>query len=402
MSSVVNLGSWEISSNTESGAEMAEVLKSDKDDAPKPEIKVDRGEAVESDDAETRAAAAKLGKRGGEAAARARKAAETKPAEAKAPEKTPEGKEAAPKKDGNPRHDPEARVREATSQLAEERRQRAEERARLERELEELRAGRRRQETDDEPPPRTKPQADEDPEPNEDDYDGSPGKTWGDYQRDVRAWDRRQLKRELAAETTQARDLETRASTFVQTVSTKVEGHNKRMQEAVAADPTLMERVERAQMSGWVPSFDPSMVGKDPGPLNMLTDEIFESQNGHVLIGHIADCKNSGDMADIQTIVDAGKAAIREAFELGYDVRDPKEKQIIFERARAAIGREVGRLEARLARDGAPAPRAEASRAKPPVRTVSAGQHVGTPDLHGEHDLDTFLSRVPEKERPRR
>jgi hypothetical protein len=408
MSSVVNVGSWEISSNTEAAADMAEALKSDKDDAPKPEIKVDRGEEVDGADPETSAAAAKLGKKGGEAAAKARAAAEKKPAEKEA--KADDGKttEKPESKRGDPRRDPEARVREATSQLAEERRQRQareQELAELRERLERVERGEhRRQPADDRPEAeRRAAPDDDDPEPNEDDYDGSPGKTWQDYQREVRAWDRRQLKRELAAETEQVRDRETRASSFVEAVTTKVQAHERRMEEAVAADPTFMERVEQAQMSGWVPSYDPSMIGKDPNPQNIITDAIIESDNGHLLIGHIADSYISGDMGDVETIVNAGRAAMKEAFNLGYDMRDPREKAVVFERVRAAINREVGRLEGRLlAGQRQAAPRHEASRAKPPVRTVNASQHAGAPDLHADQDLDTFLSRVGEKERPRR
>ena len=73
MSSTVQSGAFQITANNESAAEMVEALKPKEGDEGPTVIK-DRGQDVEPEKAKASEAARELGKRGGEAAAKAREA----------------------------------------------------------------------------------------------------------------------------------------------------------------------------------------------------------------------------------------------------------------------------------------------------------------------------------------
>ena len=154
MSSTVSVGGFEVTSSHEGAAAMVESLKPSEADSDAPKILRDGGQDVEEPDPISKAAS-ELGKKGGEAAAKARKealkakpikdapakegdegkdrAAATEPANESETEPANEPTEAESTKKGNPRHDPQARVAEATRQAAEAKREAAELRARLDR-----------------------------------------------------------------------------------------------------------------------------------------------------------------------------------------------------------------------------------------------------------------------------
>jgi hypothetical protein len=158
VSTTVAVGSMQVTSSHESAESMTEALSPEQEES-KPRVLVNKGEPVEEEPEKdpVSKAAAELGKKGGEAAAKARakaekeakRAARDSKADADAAGEEPageaeaeeaEGAEAAEEsqaakdaRKGNPRHDPQARVQQATREAAEARREAAELRTRLER-----------------------------------------------------------------------------------------------------------------------------------------------------------------------------------------------------------------------------------------------------------------------------
>jgi hypothetical protein len=371
MSSTVVAGGFEITSNTESAAEMKEALaSSQKDDsADEPRIVSDRGEDVEDKPKSGLSkAASELGKKGGEAAAKARKdtpapkaKAEAEPA-AKDAKAKPEGDEKAPRKgEGDPRLDPKARVTEATRELAEERRQRAAERQQYEERLARLEDVVRRATTPRQPEPEAgqpqreaqrRPVVDDpnDPEPKEADFD--------DYAEYVKAAARHAARQEHRQVQQQAQ-IRHHAKTYADRVVQHVDQFNERMTQAREADPEVMSRVD-PRLLQLRPTFALER-GARVTPLNVVADEIMASEHGLAVMLHITE--NPDDM-----------------------------RRLLAQPNRAAIAREFARLEARAA-GAAPEPKAEPSRARPPMKPVSGSAHAADPDVHGEMDFDTFVSR---------
>jgi hypothetical protein len=309
-------------------------------------------------------AAATLGKKGGEAAAAKRR--EAKDAghirTGETGEQLPEpvqpdgGEDSVPDGDGQggkgehqskplgkPRDDPRARMLEATRKEAEAKRERdaiKAERDRLAAELAEARAGK----APDQP---KKPAGDEDPEPQEGDYED-----WTKWLKDHTRWDARQelrthqqeLARQEAAQSYQ-RGIDEAVSTFGQRVG-----------EAFKADPTLAERTA-AVAAELRPSFR-RPEGTPLTAMHVVADEVILSEHAPALMLHFAEHPE-----ELQRV-----SSLRTPFD---------------------IQRAIALLEGRLsAVPVAPAPKPAVSQAKPPVRPVNGSPHTseGVPDEKASYE----------------
>lgn len=391
----------EISSSDSTPEEMLESLaRPDKD--RKPRVLVDKGKPVKAkpaaddddDEGDTSKAASVLGKKGGEAAAEARKkAAKAKPkgpsveldemalADAKkraaakddAQDDEDEPDEAAAKdKAGNPRHDPTARVQQATRKAkeAEERAVRAErereserrERERLARENEDLRAGRQpagREERRDDRAARDDGRPKPPAAPVLDDY----LKQHERYEDGMAAYlDARDEHRDR--EKAVKVDRETRAHQHATTVVKTVEAFHQRMSEAVKADPALMETA--ADFASTLrPSFSRE-EGEQLAQHHVIADHIVKSEHAPALLRHFA-ADGGQEGPEFQRI-----AALRTPTEI-----------------RLALAKLEGRLEAAT---GDTSTRREVSRASSPGRSLSGSPQTADPDLSNV-DFETHMSR---------
>jgi len=145
----------QVTSNHESAEEISAALKPEKEESPEPRVLVDKGKPVEEPD-EVSEAAAKLGKKGGEAAAAARKAKpipdkpkeEAKPVEEPEPEKAARGTDAREGDEDEEEDDTDLpltenarkRIEKATKKEAAAKRELREAQIRHERELSETRS----------------------------------------------------------------------------------------------------------------------------------------------------------------------------------------------------------------------------------------------------------------------
>jgi hypothetical protein len=313
-----------------------------------------------------KAAAQELGRKGGEAAARARlkatDAAEDAPAAPakpkatepapKAPEPPGEGLEGKDEALGNPRHNAQARIQ----QLA---RERNEERARataLEERLARLEADRAPK-----PEPRATDAAPGDGKPTPDQYET--------YEAYVEALTEHKMEariKKMAAEDTQRRQTEEHTRGVV----ARVEKFNERL----AAVPDLVKRAD-PRLLDLKPTF---MLPphEAPGPGNALADEIVSSEVAPALIEYL-----SQHEAEVRRIL-----AMPNARE---------------------ITRAVTQIEARLSGSPGPAPQPEplrlaVSQAKPPVRPLAGSSVAGEDDIDGEEDFDRYAARANARDRSRR
>lgn len=384
---VVAPGGLEVSSNHESADAMLASLTPQKADAKSPRVLVKDGKPIEDgkDDSEESRAASVLGKKGGKAAAEARKeAVKAKPAdekpdakeakpgdEAAKDEKAAKGKaegddedEGAEKdtKAGNPRHDPKARI----SVLAREKREAQERADRLERELAEARRAPARPEAPArEAKPAARAEADRahedpsDPRPKLDDYEGD-----GAYERfveDTSRWAARDENRKV--------ERRTRETEGHRKVAEEIQGHVDGFHERV----TGLKKGDSGQgqaFSDYMASL-PDELGERlctsiqlaeyahrtnqphlrPGPDNLITDLIVKSEKSRELLDHFA-----ADPSEFQRI-----AALRDPY---------------------AIAGEMAILSHSL--DAATADtssRREVSRAGTPPRSVSGSPRTADPDL---------------------
>lgn len=339
---------------------MLESLAPRKENSPEPRLTVDKGEKVDAEQTpeeaeaeKVRQAAAELGKKGGEATA-AKKAEEKEAAEREA-----KAKEAAEKRKGNPRHDPTARVTEATREAKEAREAKAraeaerdaerQERQRLAAEVEQLRKGA--------PAPKepAKVAAADDPEPQPDDYES--------HEKWVRAtarWEARQEFKECQQEASKGRIEAARSENIGRSVKSYVE----RLSEAEKITPDFKERT-LAVATALQPSFT---RGDQPlMPSHIVADEIINSEHGPALLLHLAD-----------------HPEVLQRFNAL-----PRHPSTI-----SLIQREMAKLEARVEAATADAsPQPQVSRANPPVRSVTGSPITAEPDITGDMDLDTFMSR---------
>ena len=309
-------------------AETSEAIKANFESEAKPQDGEGKDEVSE--------AAKTLGKKGGEAAAKARAA---KPAEEveEAPEVEPE------KPLGKPRHDPRARVAEATREAAEARRQLVAERAERERLAQEL-AQARAPKADD------APAKDPNAAPKLEDY--------GTHEEWVEATIDHRLKI-ARAQDEQRRYFESMAAAHANGVVRVVEGFKQR------AATVSLDKVPDDLWDALVPSFnvDPREVGS----VNVMADEILVSEQGPLMVAHFAD--HPEDFQRIASLQTPG-----------------------------AISRAVAKLEARLeAATTGTSPEPIPSKAKPPVRPVTGSPRAVDPDPENE-SLEDYVRRENAKE----
>lgn len=193
----VEHGGFTVSSNTSTAEEMTGILEAR--DSQKTGGDVQETHTDENGEPDLSHAASELGKKGAEAAA-AKRAAEAK--EAAKAEKADKDTEKAPseaedKRKGNPRHDPQARVAQATREAAEARREAAaarEEAARIRAELEHARSARQIEEPPK--PPKAQPEG----KPRVEDFE-----SYNDFMEASIEW-RLQEERNKAAQHEQTRE----------------------------------------------------------------------------------------------------------------------------------------------------------------------------------------------------
>jgi hypothetical protein len=362
MSTTVSVGGFELTSNHETSESMLDSMAPTKEDAPEPKLLVDEGKPVES---EKDPAAVALGKKGGEAAAKAR---EAKAKEAK-PEVTDGGSAVvddssaeADRGKGNPRHDPKARVAEATREAREARERLEAERAELARERAEkaqlraeLEAARRAPAAESQERAARQPQRqqaqDDDPEPKEEDF-----AEYKDYVKEVARWGARQQHAQIR-QTEEARQ---GAQRFHESVTSAWGKHTERITAAGGEDfladfdPKILEAMK--------PTFS-LRRDQTPGPLNVMTDEIIRSEHGPGMMSFLKDNPEEFQrIASLQTPLD--------------------------------VAREMAKIEYRLsAANAGTSVKAEVSRAKPPVRPVTGAPNIAEPELTGEVSFDDFARR---------
>ena len=322
--STVSGDEFEVSSNVESADDIKKNFAAEKTD-------------------ETREAAAKLGKAGGEASAKAR-------AE-KAEEKEPAKPEAKPEEDkpGNPRHDARARVMQATREAAEAKR----EAAALKAELEKLRTAPAKPEAE------AKPARDPNAKPTSDQFD-----TYEEYVEAVADWKTEQK----LAKAEEARQQREHAERYAAAVTQHMGNFRQKIgkdQETLLsqADPDLLE----AKPTFMLPP------GTPPGPENAIADEIMSSEHPTELILYLSEHQE-----DVNRLLGLPSSY--------------------------AIARAIGAIEAKLPLNGngaekpevKPEKKAEApvSKAAPPVKPVTGSAQVsGDEELDPEEvDFDRWVS----------
>lgn len=365
-----------MTSNSESAEDMVADLTPKDDEKPQPKVLVDKGVPVEDEEPKDglSKAAAELGKKGGEAAARARKAAE----------KADKGKEkaAAAEGDGDPEPEPaeeeeapregeseaeerarktraRERVEQATRQAAEAKRQLRAAEERHQRELAQARAEaaqrqpRQEQEEQPEQPRRLteKPRSE-----NYENYD--------EYLDDRDRWNRQEWQHEQEREA-YAHDYATRATQGI-------ESFRGRVAEAIKADPDLANDV--------IPFEDVlrnSSLRVPPGhetAFNMVNDAILESDVPGPLMRYFR--QNPDD--------------VRALLRLGPD--------------RASIARKMGSIEERIrkslegATSGNPPTKRAVSQAPTPVRPVTGTPRTAADELDDSRPLSDFVKRFGERE----
>ena len=371
----VSVDGWDISGTDESASDMLEGLSGPDEAAINaPHIKVDRGQKVEPEEPKEglSKAASELGKKGGEAAAKAKAAREakkededgTKPDErresrsAEAAGDEPEAEtEAAPDpKKGNPRHDPSARVAQSRREVKE-----AEARAeRAEREASEYRyrleqAERERQK----PAQEAKAQPAEDAEPQEGDFE-----QYSDY---VKALARHEYGK-AAREAQQQYEVHQRAAAHVQRVTQTADSFKAALNKAAEADPEFRERLD-PEVMGYGPSFmlEP---GQRPGPPNWIADELLSAPD-------------------------------RAPSLLLYLSEHPAERQrLVALSSPREVTRELTRISDRLdAANTGPSSERRVSKAKPPVTPVTGSPNTADEDPSDDDDYDTHVRKMNAKER---
>lgn len=374
MGSTVQHGAWEIQSSDESAAEMVEALKqNDKPDKPR-EIRPirDRGKDVEPE--KPKVTVQEAGKRGGEAAARAREEkAEAKPKGGDATE--PAGAETvgaatrpAAKDDdaqaagsaspeAKPAEDKDehgGRAQARIQQLAREKRE-AQDLARevtaAKRELEERIA---RLERGERPQPvrREAPTApDDDPEPNMDDYP-----EWTDFNKAQAAHAARaEIRRQQQAVAAQQWQ-----ESHHKYVAEQNQQFQERFEAGKTARPELEERIDPELLT----MLNTTPPGVNPTVSSMIADEIWQSEHPYELLAHFSEHPD-----DMRRLVAA---------------RNPR-----------LIARGIGILDDRFGgRATTETPAAEPERrhsaAPPPIQAISASPVPSEPDITKEMDFDTF------------
>lgn len=320
----------------------------------------------EAEARETKAAAAKLGKKGGEAAARVRAKAdkepddleadgEPKPKEAKA---EPEDKEPDIPKDRSEaekrRHDPAVRLAQLAREKNDAKREAEEARAEVAK-LKAERAAPAKPEVEKEPEKAAAPK-----KPTPDDYG-----TYEDYVealadfkaderiRKMRQEDESQQKADRAVE-----DIKKRGNTFRERV--------------FAADASVQERLAKPEALAFMKELQPSWAvppGTAMRAINDISDAIIYSEHAPQLLLYLAE--NPDALDKLQGLPDP-----------------------------PAVHRAMGRLEAAVSHEAAPAPDAVPkpvvaySQAKSPVRPISGTPAAVEDDPDAEDDFDAYKRKA--------
>lgn len=336
-----------------------------------------------AEERETKAAAAKLGKKGGEAAAKARakeakveKDTKAEPVQAAVefddedepgpdakPAKEPEpGEDDA--KAGNPRHDAKARIAQLAREKNEERAKREEVEARLAK-LEAERAAPAKP-ADKEP---EKVAASKKPTPDEYDSYEEYVEALADFKADERIRKMRQEDEELRQRDKAVEHVKKRGETF-----------RERVFAAEKADPALKERLSAPEAVELLKELAPSWSvppGTPMKAINAISDAIIDSEQAAQLLVHLAEDPDTMDR--LRSLPD-----------------------------HASVMRAIGRLEGTMGSQGAApepvaAPRAvqPVSQARPPVRPISGAPAAAEVDVDGEEDFDAYKAKADARDSAR-
>ena len=378
----------EVTSNHESADDMAAALTPEKEEQPKPKVIRDKGEDVEEEPKEGLSkAASDLGKKGGKAAAKARKAAEkeAKPdddedgarpaAEARKGadrdagdeaegDADAEGVEADREEDSrreNPRHSAQARIRE----LAEERRVARERAERAEREVQEVRQRLERLERGERPAERqeARPQA-----AAQDLPPGFPAKPQsGDFEDYEDYLEARDMWRDALRDYRQAEAAHKMREDYA--VHQRKTAFAKSFSTAAAEIPDFQTRVSPDVM-GLEVSDAVKARGERPTGVNFVADQLFSApERAPALALYLSEHPQ-----DLQRI-----AALQ----------SPR-----------AVTWELAKLDAKLS-DAATAGSSsgrEVSKAKPPVTPVTGSPHTDSGELDDDAPLSAHIQRWGQRE----
>lgn len=355
MGSTVQVGAMEITSSTESAAEMLETLAPKKEGAKEPKALVDRGKPVPQDEkSELSKAASEMGKAGGAAAAEAREKAKKEEAKGKTqeavdelerkaekkmadeakvkaePEKKVEAKpEEKEHKAGDPRFDPKARIDELTKQ-----------RRTAERERDILAAKLREYEAKEAPQSPTE-------KPTRDKYESDE-----DYAEALADYKVAEKEREAA----QRRQVEQH--------SERIEQRIRAFNDAIKEDAEFVERVD-PRLLDLKPAFmvHPSEVG----PAEVLAEALIMSEFSRELFYHLTEHPE-----EVEKLLKAPNAA----------------------ELRAGVGRIEGRIEAgQEKKEEPPEPKPEKeSKAPVPFKPLAATSSPEPPDITNPNlDFDSYM-----------
>jgi hypothetical protein len=342
---IVESDGFRATSTSETPDQITEILK--------PAAKPEEGAEPVSDNNPITEAARTLGKKSAETAA-AKKAQETPEGTEETP--APEAAKEADRRKGNPRHDPTARVAQATREAKEAR----EEAARLRAELEQTRTAKPGAE-------KQKEAAKADGPPKLEDFDLH--EQWVEAMADYKADQR--LQKYIQETATKQRE----AAEFGE-FQTKAKTHFERVQAFKKTVPDYMERT-----ADFASTLTPSRL-RDPErdgftPRHVLSDEILNSEIGPALTLHYADHPE-----EVQRL---------EAMEYPWQVQ----------RAVAIV---EGRLQERST--AAPLPSAaktEISKAKDPVRPVAGSPHTaGEPGTDAPYEAHRAYWAARDRDRQAR
>lgn len=267
-----------------------------------------------------------------------------------APKDAKEGDEKKADHKGKPKHDPTARVMQATRQAAEAKRERDEIQRRFEEaqaELDRLRGGKQAQ-TAPKPAPEGKPTPDA-------------FETYEEYTEALTDWKIEQ--REAAKE--QARQ----AEQFAKTVTERVKSFQERIGAHLQANPDFWDRV-----SPDVVQLRPlSTLGPDEpkGALNALAEHFITSEVGPALMMYFTD--------------------------------HPDEIQRFSALHPITFGVELGKIEVGLgAASTATVPKTQASKARPPVRPVTGSPTTDSDEIDDDAPFEAFVKHRNAQERASR
>jgi hypothetical protein len=346
--STVTEGGMTVTSNNETPEQIKSAIAPIPDKEPDPDLSE---------------AASKLGKEGAAASAAKRTEAKATGAEDEAGEASEEAVDASGKPLGKPRHDPRARMLEATREAAEVKRERDAIRAekdRLAAELAQLRAGK----PAEEPKKAVQATGDSDPEPDENDFP-----TYAEYTKALARYTYRQEQKATQQQESQRRQaeehrrtVEARVGTFMERVAGVPKDSPELVAKFQAFTETLSPEVRDLQSSEQRKKFWMEESRGDYQRYVQLTQQ-YPLEAKHIMTDEIIGSERAPDL-------------------MRYLTAHPAELQRLAAlRTTRDIEREVARLEVKLERQDA-APTATASPAqsiaRPPLRPVSGTPHTAT------------------------